>query len=121
MPFVDRIIQFLQAQQGERIVLENDQACVIYRPGGISAPTKERLTYAQISNLVGEIVPEEFRNDFASGQPFVFPYDYGAGTVEIDVMQQNGNIHVGIGVPARDQTLQERESPPPASVDARPK
>jgi twitching motility protein PilT len=99
MPFVDRIIQFLQAQHGERIVLENDKNCMIYRPGGAGAPTKDNLNYTQIVNLVNEIVPDEHRNTFASGQPLLFQYSYGSGAVDIEVSQDDGNIRVSIGVP----------------------
>jgi len=98
MPFVDRIIQFLQSQQGERIVLESDKPCVIFRPGGSSAPMKDRLSFAQISNMVNEIIPDEHRTAYASGQPVIFPYRFGSGTMEVDVSQVDGNLRVSVGV-----------------------
>jgi twitching motility protein PilT len=105
MPFVDRIIQFLQSQQGERIVLENDQLCMIYRSGGLAAPTKDRLNYHQISNLITEIIPDENRPQFATGEPFIFQYAYGSGQMDVEVSCTNGNIRVSIGVP------ESREAP----------
>ncbi|HTE19630.1 MAG TPA: type IV pilus twitching motility protein PilT [Armatimonadota bacterium] len=99
MPFVDKIIQYLQSQQGERIVLENDQPCMIYRPGGVGAPTKDRLSLSQICNLVNEILPDSHRLDYSSGQPITFEYAYGAGTMEIAVTQTDGNVRVSVGVP----------------------
>lgn len=119
MPFVDRIIQFLQSQHGERIVLENDQLCMIYRPGGAGAPTKDRLNLAQICQLVNEILPDDQREAYAGGQPVHFVYPYGGGEIEIDVTQQDGNIRVAIGT---GQVLVEsRPTAPPSPVGATPR
>jgi twitching motility protein PilT len=98
MPFVDRIIQFLQANHGERIVLENDQQCVIYRSGGVSAPTKDRLSFSQITTLINEIIPDDQRTAFASGQAVMFPYTLGSGIYNVEVTQNDGNIHVAVGL-----------------------
>ncbi len=114
MPFVDRIIQFLQSQQGERIVLENDQNCVVYRPGGSSAPTRDRLTYEQIYKLVTEILPEDRKGDFQLGEPVLFQYAYGGGSMDIDVARVDGGIRVSIGV------TQHREMPSAPSAVAAP-
>src|SRR5947207_7256505 len=65
MPFVDRIIQFLQASKGERIVLESDQPCVIYQPDGTGAPTQDRLNFSQLTTMLGEVMPDEHRFAFA--------------------------------------------------------
>jgi twitching motility protein PilT len=99
MPFVDRIIQFLQAQQGEKIVLENDQNCVVFRAGGTSGPVNQRLNGAQISGLVREILPEEHRQAFAAREPLLFEYPYGSGAMAIEVSQTPTSIRVSIGAP----------------------
>src|SRR5688500_8665080 len=99
MPFVDRIIQFLQTQQGERIVVQNDELCMIYRPGGAVVPTKDRLTLTQVCTLVNEILPAEKRDAYARGEPVSFTYGYGGGESEIDVTQEEGNVRVSIGAP----------------------
>jgi len=110
MAFVDRIIQYLQSQHGERIVLENDQNCVVYRPGGASAATKDRLSMSQITSMLQEIMPDDQRVAFASGQPILFPYRCGSGSVDIDVSQTDGNIRVSIGVPEpRQRPISEIE------------
>jgi twitching motility protein PilT len=98
MPFVDRIIQYMQAQQGERIVLENDQPCVIHRRGGGSAPTRDRLAHAQIAGLVAEILPEEHRDGFGRGQTVLFTYPWGNGSVNLEATQTDGKIRVTIGM-----------------------
>jgi twitching motility protein PilT len=118
MPFVDRIIQYLQSQQGERIVLENDQQCVIYRPGGASAPTKDVLTYSQIVNLVQEIIPDAQRNALAAGEPVLFAYSFGSGRMDVDVVQENGHIRVTIGAtePVAEVAAARPAPPPPAAA-----
>lgn len=98
MPIVDRIIQFLQSQQGERIVLENDQNCVVFRPGGASAPTRDVLTYQQIYTLVTEILPDNHKAPFHSGEPVLFQYAYGGHSMDVDVALIDGGIRVSIGV-----------------------
>src|SRR5439155_1739712 len=96
---------FLQAQHGERIVLEDDKNCMIYRPGGAGAPTKDVLPLSQIINLVTEILPDEHRSAFASAQPLLFPYSFGSGEVDVEVSQSDGHIRVSIGIPeSRDQS-----------------
>jgi twitching motility protein PilT len=99
MPFVDRIIQFMQAQQGERIVLEGDQPGIIYRAGGASAPTRERFTSQQILGWVQEILPEEQRAAFGSGQSLLFKYPYMGTEMDIEVSQYNGSLRASIGLP----------------------
>jgi twitching motility protein PilT len=116
MPFVDRIIQFLQSQHGERIVLENDQFCMIYRPGGAGAPTKDKLNLGQICQMVNEILPDELRETYASGQPVHFQYAYGGGEIEVDVTQEAGNVRVGIGV--GEVLMDARPPTPPAERPA---
>src|SRR5262245_28867014 len=98
MPFIDRIIEFLRTNQGERIVLESDQPCIIYRPGGNGALTKDRLTYSQITNLITEVMPNEHRNAYASGETVLFPYPSGNGRVDVEVSQIEGNLRVVVGL-----------------------
>jgi twitching motility protein PilT len=105
MPFVDKIIQFMQSQQGERIVLESDQPGVIYRAGGASAPTKERFSGAQIQTWIQEILPEEHRSAYASGQPFLFKYPYAGAEMDVEVSALNGSLRASIGLP------EQREAP----------
>src|SRR5262249_46748225 len=97
MPFVDRIIQFVQGHGGERIVLETDQNCVMYRADGAQVPVQQRFNQSQITGLLNEILPNECRAKFAAGQPFSFPYEDAAAAVDIDVAQQNGALRVTIG------------------------
>jgi twitching motility protein PilT len=96
MSLVDKIIQFVHAQHGERIVIENDQFCVLYRPGGASAPTKDRLNFPTITGMINEIIPDESRTQFASGQPVSFHHGAGPTAASIDVNQTNGSIKVDI-------------------------
>ncbi len=119
MPFVDRIIQFLQTQHGERIVVQNDELCMIYRPGGAAAPTKDRLTLTQVCTLVNEILPAEQRDAYALGEPVSFTYGYGGGEIEIDVTQEEGNVRVSIGAPP--SLVEARTAPPPAEHPAEPR
>src|SRR5947209_1481526 len=112
MPFVDRIIEFLRSNRGERMVLENDQHCVIFRPGGSSSPTKDILTFSQISNMVTEIMPDEMRPGYASGEPITFPYVSPHGPVEIEVTQEDGNLRVLLGEPGT-LGLPIQQLPPP--------
>src|SRR5438105_2676264 len=77
MPYVDRIIQFMQTQAGERIVLVNDQDCVIYRPGGSTTTVPQRFSTAQIGGMLHEIMNEEDRRRLTSGASFAFQYDSG--------------------------------------------
>jgi len=99
MPFIDRIIQFLQAQQGELIVLESDQNALVYRAGAAAAPQKERLNFTQINNLVSEVIPDEQRPAYASGQPVTFEYEGAAGKMAVEVTQNDGALKVSIGAP----------------------
>ncbi|MFN3651060.1 MAG: type IV pilus twitching motility protein PilT [Armatimonadota bacterium] len=100
MPFIDRVIQYLQTQQGERVVLESDQPAMIYRAGGALASTsKDPLTSSYISNLLNEVMPEDLRANYDRGHPVIFPYQYGAGAVEVEVTQNSGTVRVSIGVP----------------------
>jgi len=96
MPLVDRIIQYMQSQQGERIVLQADQDCVIFRPGGASASVPQRLSLSQISSMLNEIMPDDFRPKYAAGESFAFPYAQPGGPVNVEVSQDNGAIRVSI-------------------------
>jgi twitching motility protein PilT len=97
MAFVDRIIQYMQAQSGERIDIVNDQECVLYRPGGASAPVQQKFSLAQINGMLNEILPDDQRSRFASGESFAFPYTYGDKPIQIHVNQDNGAVKVTIG------------------------
>jgi twitching motility protein PilT len=99
MPFVDRIIQFMQSQGAERITLANDEECVVSRPDGSSANVPQRLTLAQISGMLNEIMPDTCRSQYAAGETFVFPYSAGSAAVEVEVSQENGRVRVCIGPP----------------------
>jgi twitching motility protein PilT len=97
MPFVDRIIQYMQSQAGERIVLVNDQESLLYRAGGASEPVPQRLSLAQISSMLTEIMTEENRARYAAGDSFSFPYQHASGPVGIEVRQESGTVHVSLG------------------------
>ena len=84
MPFVDRIIQYMQSEAGERIVLVNDGECRLYRAGGTAAPVPHALSLAQINSLLTEIMPEEQRALFAAGETFHFPYRSPAGLLDVE-------------------------------------
>lgn len=99
MPYVDQVIRFMQSQQGERIVLENDQPCVLHRPGGGTVPTQITQNFAQLNTLVQEILPDAKRSDYASGLPVTFPYTFSGVPLEIEVSQPGGGLRVGIGAP----------------------
>jgi len=99
MASIDRVIQYMQGQGGERVVLESDHQAMIYRPGGASAPmTKDLLTMSYITTLLNEVMPDDQRMAFAGGQSMVFQYVYGSGTVDVDVSQEGGLLRVSIGV-----------------------
>jgi twitching motility protein PilT len=99
MASIDRVIQYMQGQGGERVVLESDHQAMIYRPGGASAPmTKDLLTMSYITTLLNEVMPDDQRMAFAGGQSMVFQYGYGSGTVDVDVNQTDGLLRVCIGV-----------------------
>src|SRR5690349_14509418 len=99
MPFVDRIIQFLKANHGERIVIETDQPCVIYRRDGTGAPSQDRLNFSQLTTMLGEVMPDEHRFAYASGERVTFPYASPNGMVDLEVTQEDGNLRVAIGEP----------------------
>jgi twitching motility protein PilT len=118
MPLVDRIIQFMQSQQGERIVLAQDQDCVIYRPGGTSAAVPQRLSLSQISTMLNEILPDELRSRYASGESFTFPYVYQGQPIPVEIAQRNGTVELSIG---RSDARPAPPSPPaPAAATAPP-
>src|SRR5205823_4324353 len=96
MPFVDRIIQFMQTQAGERVVLVNDRECVLYRPGGSSTTIPQRFTQAQIGSLLNEIMTDEQRHRFAAGESLTFPYDAGGSATDIEVSRDNATLRVCI-------------------------
>ncbi|MGV3721147.1 MAG: type IV pilus twitching motility protein PilT [Actinomycetota bacterium] len=98
MPSIDRIIQYMQSQGGERVVLQNEQQAMIYRPGGASAPmTKDPLSMSYITTMLNEVMPDAMRTTFASGEPLLFQYGYGSGTVDVDVSQLDGTLRVSVG------------------------
>ena len=99
MAFVDSIIQFLQAQQGERIVLESDQNCVLYRPGGVAAPMPQKLNGQQLTNLVLEVIPDAQRAAFENGEPVLFQYAFPGGIVELEGVRSDAGVRVSLGVP----------------------
>jgi twitching motility protein PilT len=99
MPSIDRIIQYMQSQGGEKVVLRNEQQAMIYRPGGASAPmTKDALSMSYITTLLNEVMPDDMRTTFASGQPLLFKYGYGSGSVDVDVAHDEHGIRVCVGV-----------------------
>jgi twitching motility protein PilT len=116
MPFVDRIIQFLQNQHGERIVLESDQHPVVYRAGGPGAPTKDVLSFSQVNTMVTEILPDDLRNAFAAAEPVNFKYAYGGSQMDVEVTQADGHLRVSIGAPEHREAPITAESPLPYSA-----
>jgi len=99
MASIDRVIQYMQGQGGERVVLQSDHQAMIYRPGGASAPmTKDLLTMSYITTLLNEVMPDDQRTAFAAGKSMLFQYGYGSGTVDVDVNQDDGLLRVCIGV-----------------------
>src|SRR5438067_9307731 len=96
MPFVDRIIQFMQTQAGERVILESDHECKLYRAGGSSATIPQRFTRAQIGSVLGEIMSEEQRRRFTSGESFSFAYDGAGGATEVEVAQDPASVTICI-------------------------
>src|SRR5689334_9557878 len=96
MPFVDRIIQFMQTQAGERVLLVNDQECVLYRPGGSSTSIPQRFSLGQIGSLLTEVMTEEQRRRFAAGENLAFPYDAGGAPTDIEVTRDNSTVRVCI-------------------------
>jgi twitching motility protein PilT len=117
MPFADRIIQFMQTQGGERMLLVNDQECVMYRPDGSSAPVPQRLSLAQITSMLDEIMPDEARAEHAAGESVFFPYTYAETAFEVEVTQEAGTVRVTIGLPGERPVappVVEPEPPPPA-------
>src|SRR5947208_3478060 len=113
MAFVDRIIQFMQTQAGERVVLINDQECVLYRPGGSSTTVPQRFSMGQIGGLLNEIMSEEQRRRFAAGETVEFPYDAAGVPTDIEVSRENSTVRVCI---AANLT---REAAPPPGDDGR--
>ncbi len=120
MPFIDRIIQFLQSQQGERIVIESDQNCVVYRPGGLAGGVQQRLNGAQIVNLVQEILPDEHKGKFAGKEPFLFHYPSAAGVMQVEVSQTDSTIRVSVGLPEAQTVAEPTAEGDGASASARP-
>lgn len=99
MASIDRVIQYMQGQGGERVVLQSEQQAMIYRPGGAAAPmTKDLLTMSYITTLLNEVMPDDQRFAFASGESIVFQYRYGSGAVDVEVNQDDGQLRVSIGV-----------------------
>ena len=99
MPFVDRVIQLMRSQGGVALALENDQPCVVETPAGPTTPTKDRLNYSQILNMVSEVLPDPLRMAFASGETCKFAYGSGAEQLEIEVDQVDAGIRVRIAPP----------------------
>ncbi len=97
MAFVDNVIQYLRKAQGERIVLESDKECVVYRPGGSSVPTGQKLSFAQLKGMIEEIIPDEQRMAFSSGHPVLFPYNGAGGAIDVEASQPDGMIRVSLG------------------------
>ena len=120
MPFVDRIIQFLQANQGERIVIESDQPCVIYRPDGAGAPTENRLSFSQITTMLGEVMPDEHRAAFASGQHVMFPYASASGLVDVEITGATSQTSSLPATRSRARATASRASPVRPSHRASP-
>ena len=118
MPVIDRIIQFLQRQQGEQIVLENDQNCVIYRAGGGSAPTPDKLSYSQIHGLLMEVMPEQSRAAYQAGESVLFPYTCGGALLNVDVDRTDGAIRVTISTQSAGPTPEVPAAAPPPPAPA---
>jgi len=116
MPFVDRIIQFLQTEQGRHILLESNQNCVIYREGGARTQLKDRLTDAQLRSLVNEILPGEHRLAFSRGEAFVFQYPHPAGAVPIEVSSFAGGLRVKIVAPGVEEEPEVQAPAAPGQV-----
>ena len=114
MPYVDQVIRYMQTQQGERIVLENDQPCVLYRPGGEAVPTQIVQNFAQLNTLIQEILPDSQRGDYAAGVPVTFPYQFNGTSLEVEVSQPGGKLRVGIGAPGSHEAASNGA---PASAD----
>jgi len=98
MPVIDRIIQFLQAEQGSHILIESNQNCVMYREGQ-RATTPHVLTDQQIRHLINEILPGENRLAWARGESFVFEYAHPAGAVPVEVNPAPGLVRVKVVAP----------------------
>ena len=109
MPQIERIIQFLQTQQAERIVLEEDQLCLLERPDGTRVPTRDRLTRAQIDSLITEVIPDEYRLPYVVGEEVCFRYAAGGSEVQVEIQQIDSRLHLGIARPRPEVAVDGEE------------
>jgi twitching motility protein PilT len=114
MAFVDNVIQYLRKAQGERIVLESEKEAIVYRPGGGSVPTGQKLTFTQLKGMIEEIIPDEQRMAFSSGHPVLFPYTGAGGSIDVEASQPDGVLRVSLG--AADMPVES--IPEPAAAPA---
>src|SRR5262245_59885850 len=97
MPFIDRVIQFMQSQGGECLIIASDHECVMRRPDGTTSTVPQRLSLAQVNGMLHEIMPDEHRSQFAASEDFTFPYHFGDRTLDVEVTHPDGTISVCIG------------------------
>lgn len=99
MPFVDHIVEDLQARSADRVVLESEQTGKVYLTDGSSTEIGQRLSFSEVNNLVTEILPDDQRLNYAAGEPVSFPYSHNGARFQIDVTQELTETKVSI---ARD-------------------
>jgi len=101
MAFIDRIIQYLQAEHGTHILLENDQNAILYKEGTGGQTTANKLNYQQLKGMVDEILPGQHRLAYSRGEPFGFDYPHPSGAVAVEVSTSRGNLRLKIVAPRK--------------------
>jgi biopolymer transport protein ExbB/TolQ len=116
MPTIDRFIELLQSEQGERLVLENDQEVRIHHADGTVTTATDPLHLLEIRQMLEEVLPDHCRSSYEASDPlFCFPYSTGGYTGELEVSQTEGNIRVSVEpalpVSVADESASDRVTP----------
>lgn len=95
MPRIDRIIDFIVKQQGTKFSMKNDENCYLFTPKG-SRPLNQLMTYDDIRQVVGEILPGELKSQFTDDCYLEFPFKSAKGSFAVQVERAPDNLQVTI-------------------------
>ncbi len=100
MSYVNQMVEYMKSQQFDRVIIEDGQPIIFYRPDGSTITKNDVLELAQIHQLLAEIVPDQYQPSLASRAPLLFQHHYAEGEAGVGVVPTQTGLCVSITIKA---------------------
>jgi biopolymer transport protein ExbB/TolQ len=121
MQRIDRLTRFLQDQRCRRLIIQDDQECILYREDGTIGRTKDSISAAQVRELLDEILPVERADALDRGEPIQFRRPHPRGNLGVEAVRTDGRTRISIDLQPEDPAPPEgKKTPEPTMQQVEP-